>query len=403
MNPAYIRNEPGKSPMGMDLVPVYEGEDDGSGMVRINPAVVQNIGIRTSVAKKQDLASTFRTVGVVTYDETKLTRVQSKVSGWVEKLYVNETGAKVSFDTILLGLYSPDLVTTQEEFILAMKYRKAMKKGTDPSIVAGGDQLYESARRRLELFDVPDHQIQELIRTQKVKKTLHIHSPADGTVIKKNVVEGMYIKPGVTLYELADLSTVWVDVDIYEYEIPYVKVGQKAVMTLTSMPGEEFVGTITYIYPFLDRKSRTVKVRLEYANADGRLKPEMYGNVVISSAVEKDAIVIPIEAVIRTGARSVVFIDLGEGRFLPKNVITGVESDGMVAILKGVEAGDRVVTSSQFLLDSESKLREATNKMLDATEEEPMDDSKMGDMQMDHSKMGEEKKTDKGSDHSHGH
>ena len=398
MDPSYVRDNPGKSPMGMDLVPVYEDEGDSSGSVTINPSVVQNIGVKTVVAKKTDLAKTVRTVGVVTYNETKLTRIEPKVAGWIEKLYVNETGAKVSVDTILLELYSPDLVTTQEEFILALKYRDAMKEGTDPTIIEGGQQLYESARRRLELFDTPAHQIAELEKSRKVKKTLHIHSTAEGVVIKKDVVEGMYVKPGVTLYELADLSTVWVDVDIYEYEIPYVAVGQKAVMTLASRPGREYVGQITYINPFLDRKSRTVKVRLEYSNRDGSLKPDMYCNVVISGETSRGVVVIPVEAVIRTGARSVVFLDKGEGMFTPKNVVTGMESRGMVAILEGVMAGDRVVTSSQFLLDSESKLREAANKMISGDEGEKVDHSKMdhskmnhGDMEMDDPKMDHSK------------
>ena len=402
MDPTFVRDNPGKSPMGMDLVPVYEDEQGSAGSVTINPSVVQNIGVKTITAKKTDLAKTIRTVGVVTYDETRLTRIESKVAGWIEKLYVNETGAKVSVDTILLELYSPDLVTTQEEFILALKYRDAMKEGTDPTIVEGGQQLYESARRRLELFDTPLHQIAELEKTRKVKKTLHMHSTAEGVVIKKEVVEGMHVKPGIALYELADLSTVWVDVDIYEYEIPYVAVGQKAVMTLASRPGKEYVGQITYINPFLDRKSRTVKVRLEYSNKDGSLKPDMYANVVISGETSRDAVVIPVEAVIRTGARSVVFLDKGEGRFTPKDVVTGMESGGMVAILKGVMEGDRVVTSSQFLLDSESKLRETANKMLTGDEGEEVDHSKMDHSKMNHGdmKMDDSKVDHSGMDHS---
>lgn len=385
MDPSYISDKPGKSPMGMDLVPVYEDDGNGEGVVKIDPAVVQNIGVRTAVARRMDMAKTIRTVGVVTYDETKLTNIQSKVSGWVEKLYIDSTGLEVSYDTILLEIYSPDLVTTQEEFLLALKYRDTMEKGPDNSIVKGGEMLLDSARRRLELFDVPEHQIKELERDRKVKKTLHIHSPASGVVIQKNVIEGMYVKPGDTLYKIADLRKVWVHVDVFEYEIPYVKIGQRAVMTLSSFPGRKFVGKITYIYPFLETKSRSVKVRLEFDNKDMELKPDMYGEVVIRAATEKNVVAAPSEAIIRTGSRSVVFIDKGSGRFEPRDVTLGMESEGMVAILSGVREGEKVVTSSQFLIDSESKLREAISKMSD--EPDQKDGGGMEGAAMDHGEM----------------
>lgn len=394
MDPSYISDKPGKSPMGMDLIPVYEDEGEDAGVIRINPAVAQNIGVRTAPARRMDLMKVIRAIGVIDYDETKLNQVHSKVSGWVEKLYVDATGMEVKKDDYLLEIYSPDLVATQEEYLLALNYRDSLREGGHEAAAGSGERLLESARRRLELFDVPEHQIMELEETRKVKKTLHIHSPADGVVVTKKVVEGMYVKPGDTLYELADLSTVWVYVDVYEYEIPYVKEGQSAEMTLTAFPGRVFKGRITYIYPFLDERTRSVKARLEFKNPGGSLKPDMYGDVTIYAEGEKNAVAVPTEAVIRTGERSLVFIARGEGKFEPREVNTGVESDGMVAVLDGVEPGEMVVTSAQFLLDSESRLREATKKMIPAGEEmktpeeqAPMDHGSMKHEGMDHSKM----------------
>ncbi len=392
MNPSYVRDKPGKSPMGMDLVPVYEVDGEDSGLVKINPIVVQNIGVRSVAAKRMDLSKQIRTVGVIAYDETTLTKIQTKVSGWIEKLYIDSTGLYVKKGTVLLEVYSPDLVTTQEEFVLALNYRDSMKQGAHLLIKKSGETLLESARRRLELFDVPEHQIRELEKTRKIKKTLHIHSTAPGVVIKKHVIEGMYVKPGVTLYEIADLSKVWVNVDVYEYEIPYVKEGQHAVMTLASAPGKTFEGKITYIYPFLERKSRSVTVRLEFDNKKMLLKPDMYGEIVINAKTAKNIVTIPSEAVIRTGARSLVFIDRGEGRFEPRNVTLGMESEGYFGILSGLSEGEKVVTSAQFLIDSESKLQEVVNKMSPAPQDENKDMSKMdhGSMKsdgMDHSKM----------------
>ncbi len=391
MDPTYIRDEPGKSPMGMDLVPVYEDEGDGGNFVKIDPNVVQNIGVRTTKVKLADISRSIRTVGLVTYDESKLAKIQSKVKGWVEKLYINETGRKVKNGTILLEIYSPDLVSTQEEYLLALKYRDALKEGTRESIAKSGETLLKSARRRLELFDVPEHQIVELEKSRDVKKTLHIHSSANGVIVKKNIVEGMYVQPGDTLYEIADLTKVWVNADVYENEIPHVKIGQRAKLRMASFPGRTFTGKIAYIYPFMDSKSRSVKVRLEFDNSDGELKPDMYGDVTLFAEMKEKVIAAPTESVIRTGSRSILFVDKGEGRFEPRDVTIGFESEGMLEIRSGVEPGESVVTSAQFLIDSESKLREVINKMSDQPSDNTgqMDHSGMdhGQMEMDHSNM----------------
>lgn len=366
MLPGFRSDKPGKSPMGMDLIPKYaddESEADVKGTVRINPSAVQNIGVRTALAQKRTLSKTIRTVGVVTYDETKLSKIQSKVPGWIEKLYVNSTGLAVAHDTILLELYSPDLVTTQEEYLLALNYRDSLKQSASESVVRGGEQLLASALRRLELFDVPRHQIEELTASRKVKKTLHIHSPVVGIVVKKDVTQGMYIEPNTTLYEIADFSTVWVNADVFEYEIPYVREGQHAVMTLGSIPGREFKGRITYVYPYLDPQSRSVKVRFEFPNPKLALKPEMYGDVTIHSGDTRSVVAIPTEAILRTGLSALVFVDRGEGRFEPREVEMGMQSEGFTQIVSGVADGEKVVVSAQFLIDSESKLKEAVGKM----------------------------------------
>ncbi|MGK7346685.1 MAG: efflux RND transporter periplasmic adaptor subunit [Candidatus Nitrospinota bacterium M3_3B_026] len=396
MDPSYISDEPGKSPMGMDLIPVYEDEGEDADVIRINPAVVQNIGVRTASARRMDMVKTIRAIGVIAYDETKLNQVHSKVPGWVEKLYVDATGMELKKDEYLLEIYSPDLVATQEEYLLALNYRDSLREGGHEAAAGSGERLLESARRRLELFDVPQHQIMELEESREVKKTLHIHSPADGVVVSKKVIEGMYVKPGDTLYELADLSTVWVYVDVYEYEIPYVKEGQSAEMTLTAFPGRVFKGKITYIYPFLDKRTRSIKARLEFRNPGTHLKPDMYGDVTIHAEGRKNAVAVPSEAVIRTGERTLVFIDRGEGMFEPREVNMGMESEGMVAILDGVKPGEMVVTSAQFLLDSESRLREATRKMIPAGEEMKTPEEAMP---MDHGAMESGKMSQPGMDH----
>jgi multidrug efflux pump subunit AcrA (membrane-fusion protein) len=363
MDPTDVSDKPGKSRMGMDYVPVYEEEGQTEGVIKIDPSVVQKIGVRTAEAALTPMTSSIRTIGVVTYDETKLAKIQSKVQGWVEKLYVNSTGEKIGKDTILLEIFSPDLLATQDEFILALAYRDSLNKGGHEALGQSGEDLLEASRRRLLLFDVPEHQIAELEKTRKARKTLHIHSSAEGVVIKKDVVEGMQVTPGETLYEVADLSRVWVNVNVYESEISLASIGQEALLSLTAAPGKFFKGRISYIFPFVDPKSRSITVRLEFANPNLALKPDMYGQVVIQTGSARLVVTVPTEAVMRTGERAIVFMDLGEGRFALRKVVIGMENEGRMEIISGVKAGEKVVTSAQFLFDSESKLREAISKM----------------------------------------
>jgi membrane fusion protein, copper/silver efflux system len=380
MNPDVTSPGPAKDSMGMDYIPVYAEEDGGSdgepdGTVRIDPVTVQNIGVRTAVAERRVLTHDIRAVGRVDYDEERLTRLHPKIDGWIEKLFVDKTGEFVKKGTILLGVYSPQLVTSQQEYLLALNNHETLQDSPFKDIREGAIQLVKSTRERLELLDVPEHQIRELEKTRETKKTLHIHSPFSGMVMNVGVREGQYVTPATELFMLADLTNIWVYVDIYENELPWVKVGDTAEMTVTALPGEVFTGKATYIYPYLERKTRTNRVRLEFDNQDLRLKPEMFANVTLKASKQVDAVVIPTEAIVRSGTDNQVFVVREPGKFEPRVVTLGVSTDGMIQILAGVKAGEEVVTSSQFLIDSESKLREATAKMVEALNAKAMDKS----------------------------
>jgi membrane fusion protein, copper/silver efflux system len=363
MDPAYIRNQPGKGPMGMDLIPVYEDESEVIGQIKINPTVVQNIGVKTVKVKKRSLTRKIRTIGTLTYDERKVHHIHTKYEGWIEKLHVNFTGQEVNQDDMLLEVYSPELVSTQEEFLLALKYKDSLKESPFTEIGEAADSLMESTRKRLQLFDVPDHQIEALIRDKKITKTMHIHSPVRGFVIEKKALQGMRVQPGMGLYMIADLSNIWVLADIYEYEVPWIKVGQNVEMNLSYFPGKKFAGKVTFIDPFLDPKTRTNKVRMEFANPKWNLKPDMYANVTIKSTVTKRGVAVPEEAVVHSGERDIVVIQGPSGTFESRELTLGPQADGYYQVLKGLRAGETVVTSSSFLIDSESNLQEAIRKL----------------------------------------
>ena len=306
MNPSYIRGRPGKGPMDMDLIPVYE--DEFGGDIRINPTITQNIGVKTEKVKFRNLTRTIRTIGRLTYDERKVMHIHTKYEGWIEKLHVDYTGKKVSKGDLLMEIYSPELVSTQEELLLALKYSESFKDNPYPEIILGADRLLNSTRRKLELLDFPQHQIDTLVKDRKISKTVHIHSPVNGFVINKPAVHGMRIKPGMSLYTIADLSNIWVFADIYEYELPWVKIGQPAKMELPYYPGKEFKGKITYIDPYLEAKTRTIKVRMEFENINGELKPDMYSNVILESVIAKKSVAVPEEGIIRSGEKDIVVI-----------------------------------------------------------------------------------------------
>ncbi|MCG6900974.1 MAG: efflux RND transporter periplasmic adaptor subunit [Gammaproteobacteria bacterium] len=370
MNPAITSPVPAKDEMGMDYIPVYAKDGarphgEPTGTVTIDPVTVQNIGVRTAQARQQTLSRHIRSVGRVTFDEERLSRLHPKTEGWIEKLYIDETGEQIGKDTILLNIYSPQLVTSQQEYLLALNNLDLLKESAYREIRQGAEQLISSARERLELLDVPEHQIRELERSRKVKKYLHIHSPFDGVIINIGAREGQYVTPTTELYKIADLSRVWVIASVYENEVSWIQAGDPVDMKLAAIPGKVFSGRIGYIYPYAEAKTRTIMVRLEFDNPDQLLKPDMFADVTIHAQRKVDAIVIPAEAVLRSGERDQVFVVREPGKFEPRDVTLGVSAEGLVQVIKGVSAGETVVTSSQFLIDSESKLREATAKMLE--------------------------------------
>ena len=392
MNPAITSPVPAKDEMGMDYIPVYaNGMDDGrpSGSVSIDPVVSQNMGVRSAPAVRKTLTRDIRTVGHVDFDEKLLTRLHPKVEGWVEELFVDSTGIHVSKDTMLLSLYSPQLVSTEEEYMLALKNAEKLKKSSQRDIREGAERLARAALERLQYLDVPAHQLEALKRDGKIMKNLHIHSPFDGVVISLGVRKGQFVTPKTEMYTIADLTRIWVYVHIYEDEIPWVREGDTALMNVTGIPGRIFTGKVSYVYPYLDPKTRTNKVRLEFSNQDLALKPEMYAHVTLNTSIQTDAIVVPVESIVRTGNREQVFIVKGDGKFEPRQVSLGVTTGPEVQIISGIAEGEMVVTSSQFLIDSESKLNEATAKMMDANKAaedmaQPMDAPPlMDDMSME--------------------
>jgi Cu(I)/Ag(I) efflux system membrane fusion protein len=366
MDPTYIRSEPGKSPMGMDLVPVYEDEAATGSIITIDPVTSQNMGVRLSPVTRKDLSRTVRTVGLVAYEEPKQFSVNSKNDGWVERLYVNETGQFVKKGSALLEIYSPALVSAQEEFLLARNNSVSLAQSPFPSITDGASRLLEASRRRLKLWDISDRQIARLEQTGEVTKNLTLYAPYDGIVTMKMVKEGQFIKSGMEMLILSDISTVWVYADIYEYEMPWVKVGQKARIILPYVGSKPIMSEVSYIYPFVEPKTRTVKARFDIKNPDFSLKPDMYVNVRLESEPVANALTVPVEAVLHSGEKQTVFVALGDGKFEPRQVRTGVENEaGDIEIVQGLLEGEQVVTSAQFMLDSESKLREAIAKMLE--------------------------------------
>jgi len=367
MNPAITSPVPTKDAMNMDYLPVYADTDasvaDAAGTVKIDAVTVQNMGVRTATAKKTTLSHIVRAVGRVAYDEERIVRLHPKTEGWIETLRVDKTGEWVKKNDDLLSIYSPQLVASQQEYVLALNGLKVLQNNPIEDMRRSAEEMVISSRERLKLLDVPEHQLHDLANSHNIKKSLHIHTPADGIVINIGAREGQYVTPATEIYMIADLSKVWVYADIYEYELPWVKTGDPVEMQLAGVPGRIFKGHLAFIYPYAEAKTRTIKVRLVFDNAELLLKPELFAEVTIHAGKQVDAVIIPSEAVIRSGVKTQVFIVRGAGKFEPRQVTTGLSSDDDIAILDGLTAGEEVVTSAQFLIDSESKLHEATAKM----------------------------------------
>lgn len=394
MHPYITSDKPGRCPIcGMDLTPVYKDKGNSSkGIVQIDPAMVQNIGVKTEVVKKRKLTRTIRTSGIVGYDETKQTVITTKFSGYIEKLYVDYTGKFVQQGQALFEIYSPDLVAAQQEYLQAIRYSKKTQSVNDSSI---SNELLQSAKKKLLYWDISPAQIKELEQTSNIKKTLTIYSPFSGIVIEKNIFEGMQVQAGMNLLKLADMSRMWIYADIYEDELSWVKIGDKANIELPDKAEKPITGKIDYIYPYLQDQTRVAKVRISAPNKNLLLKKDMYVTVNIIPTVSINAIAVPEQAVIHSGKRDVVVISLGEGKFMSMEVKLGALADGYYEIKEGLKEGDVIVTSSQFLIDSESNLKSGTSsmhgmhgmdmggtKMEDKNKKQNMSDSSMQNMNM---------------------
>jgi Cu(I)/Ag(I) efflux system membrane fusion protein len=332
------------------------------GTVQISSERQQLIGVKFGTVEMRPLEKVIRTVGRIDYDEKRIVIVSLKVGGWIEDLYVDFTGRFVRKGEPLLTIYSPELVSTQEEYLLALKAKKSLTKSPFPEVAGSGDSLAESAKRRLKLWDITDEEIQKLEESGQSKKTLTLYAPFSGFVLEKSAYKGMNVMPGMALYKLADLSVVWLYADIYEYELPFVRLGQDASIQLSYIPGEMFRGKAIYIYPSLNPETRTAKVRFEFPNPHEKLKPEMYANVEIKVHLGQK-LAVPEGAIIDTGIRQLAIVDKGSGYFEPREVKVGAKVDNYYEVIKGLKAGERVVTSANFLIDSESKLKEAVGGM----------------------------------------
>ncbi len=361
MDPKVTSPTPKKDEMGMDYLPVYEDElkpgaapVPGLATVTIDPARQQLIGLHTAAVTRGEVGATWRTVGRVQVDPRRVRKINVKVEGYVERAFVDFAGQSVKRGEPLFSMYSPNLLAAQNEYLLALQTREALEKAGGLS--ANGDALVSSARRKLELWDVPADEIARLEKTRLASKALTFHSPISGVVTVKNLVEGARLSPGDAPYEITDLGSVWVMADAYESDLSKVRVGMPATLTLKAYPDRKFIGEVAFLEPLLDPKTRTLKVHLHFANPQGELKPEMFGEVVLHGK-ERQGLQIPADAVVRSGEKDVVFLALPEGKFQPHEVSLGAKSGDQVEVSSGLQEGERVVTRANFLVDSESQLR----------------------------------------------
>ena len=347
---------PAKDSMGMDMVPVYADEAAAANpsAIAVDPATIQMMNIQTTEITRGPLRRTIRTVGTIDYNETALTAVTTKFKGWIEKLDVDATGQLVHRGEPLFEIYAPELYSAEAEYLATLN------SGND----SGASALREAALEKLKFFDISDAQIAALEKSREPRKTMAMLAPADGFVIEKNIVQGQMVDAGMTLYRLADLGIVWVFAQVYEQDLPYVQLGQEATVKLSSLPDREFRGRVTYVYPNVDEKTHTAKVRLEFENPGYFLKPGMFVSAQITAELEPSALLVPDSAVLRSGEKNTVFVALPGGKFEARAVMLGPEAEqDMYEVSSGLQAGERVVTSGQFMLDSESQLREAIQKM----------------------------------------
>ncbi len=350
MDANYRRDKPGQSPMGMDLVPVYaESDEVGPNVVKINSAVQQNIGVKTTIVSRGDLWRKIKTVGYVDYDEDLISHIHIRTEGWIEKLQVRAVGDRVKKDQLLMTIYSPELIRAQQDFIRVLSH--------------DGQSLSYAAERNLIALGMSKRQIKVLRKTKKVTQTINLYAPQNGVIKRLSVRDGMYVTPTNELMSIVDLSSVWIQTNVFESQSSWIKEGQDMQAVLTAYPQQQWQGKVDYIYPDLDPVTRSLKVRLQVANKDFKLKKEMYAEVYINAGQIQNALIIPKQAVIRDGQDERVIVSLGQGNFRAQLIKTDAEIDDQIVVLSGLKEGDEIVTSAQFLIDSEASLKASFARM----------------------------------------
>ncbi|MBM3890390.1 MAG: efflux RND transporter periplasmic adaptor subunit [Verrucomicrobia bacterium] len=367
MNPNEVSDKPGKDSMGMDMIPFEAAEGPSSSVpglavVSITPESRQLMGLKLGTVQKRSLDREVRTSARIVANETRLWRVTTKIAGWVDKLFVNYTGQEVKKGEPLLTLYSPELVSAQEEYLIALRGRQQMAASSDPNAVTSADALLASARRRLELWDISADQIERLGKTRQVEKFLTLYAPASGVVTEKNILAGQQITAGDPLMVIADLSVVWGDADIYQSDLPYVKVGMPLEISLPYWPGKTFQGKVIFVSPTLNTETRTLRARLEIPNPELLLKPGMFADARLHYQLG-DRLAVPEPAIMFSGKRTYAFKDAGDGHLIPTEIKIGSRGDGWYELLDGLKEGDQIVVSGNFLVDSESSLKAALEAM----------------------------------------
>ena len=350
---------PKKDEMGMDYLPVYESEPESSGQIRISPKKIQKLGVGTETLAKRTLTRSIRALGSIQVDERRVHAVAPKFEGWISRLHVNATGQAVKRGQLLLEIYSPELMTAQQEYLIARQGQQALQQGSAQAR-STAEQLTDNALQRLHYWDIAPAQLRRLQIRQQPLDTLPLLAPVNGVVLEKPALEGMRFMPGELLFRIADLSTVWLLAEVFEQDIGEIRLGQAVQVHINAYPDRLFSGKVGFIYPTLATETRTVKVRVELPNAEGLLKPGLYGSVTLAALEDRDErLAVPDSAVIDSGARQVVLVQRGEGRFEPRVVKLGRQADGYWEVLAGLDAGDQVVTRANFLIDAESNLKSA--------------------------------------------
>ncbi len=379
MDPTYTSDRPGKSPMGMDLIPVYEDEvpadeaptDEAGaqGSVRVSRSFLQNFAVRTAEVGRGALPVSIRTVGILAHNEERVVSVQTKYEGWIEGASVNNVGETVARGDVLFEIYSPQLVTTQREFLGAMDYVGRLREsGAYAEAVDRAQSLVEAARERLLFWDMTEAQIDELAASGTVARTVRVFSPATGFIVEKmgDSLEGMRLGPGMTILKIADHSTLWAETEFYEDDLRHVREGQAVTVEADAFPGREWSGRILFFRPAVNAQTRTLTAFVEVSNPDLLLRPGMYVDVTARARGAADAVMVPAEAVLHSGTRTVAIVSRGDGVFEPREVVLGTESEGVHEVVAGLAAGESVVVSSQFLIDSDANLRAAISQLLGA-------------------------------------